>query len=852
MAVVNFDFKGRPAPYTISIKRIGDSTERFVSLAGTLATFTPVIGGDQSYESTVTDAAGNKSVKAFSLDCTRLPDCKEGPVLLNILEVTTTFVRYQFHAADVPQLLREVVQNGLVVDEVIDLPEDNIVTSYFTNPIAAGAYDLRLTGYSCYSLPSSKGFTLADAAQILAWTPGFPKFEQYGAKYRVLTSINRAGDYFTQIIYVPNGATVTEGVKNYAPGSVVPIENLNAGEYDVKVGALTARLNVGGSTPMCEEGPNILSLTPGSDQTTFTFHAKNVPVLNWIYETQAGAEVIKGTVTATGSQVTITHARLNPGTYTFKISGAGCISAAPGYSAMPAVIGSTVLSINSAAAVLQANGQYKLDLVFSGGKSNYLVQVKAQNNTVLAFFPNVTGSPLSVSLPAGILPQTVKISVTDALNAIAENSAVVLPALKGVVSLYQYPDLLNPAIVSPIENNGVTYPMRSTVGYKWDIEYKLPNNGLYDHVTKYIKKRINGNLADVNIQNITGQPAGVSVTASTDSVKLLTPRNTTDAVIDGQNPFKVSGTYVAGFIARKGGASGTIINTEEREFIMAVPAAQSGINLYARSGDTVGALLYSLPTTGGSYVKPVPLYDLATTDFGGVQFNNLIYYFRQKVNGVYVQRFVNSINWQALRTTVTPADTSLFKGANFSNVHVSILAAEVQDWQIEIVARNGSNTVASKIAEFTYTIGTTSFVNSGFERKVINGRSYQFSIGMDFGIKPLATDKVSLYIPATRSSLNSRNTVYPWIYLNHVRLHPDDQAALLSPTGLYFPDGRHTLTIMWFSNVVQNYDDVIDGGAKGNAYNLAGEDLNSTMDSGAMPDSLTFTIRKLTQVNYAV
>lgn len=70
MATIPFTLGGsNTPPLTFSVKRTGDATERFVSQAAGVITFTPVIGVLSSYTVRVTDAAGCNASSDFSLCC---------------------------------------------------------------------------------------------------------------------------------------------------------------------------------------------------------------------------------------------------------------------------------------------------------------------------------------------------------------------------------------------------------------------------------------------------------------------------------------------------------------------------------------------------------------------------------------------------------------------------------------------------------------------------------------------------------------------------------------------------------------------------------------------------------------
>ena len=140
------------------------------------------------------------------------------------------------------------------------------------------------------------------------------------------------------------------------------------------------------------------------------------------------------------------------------------------------------------------------------------------------------------------------------------------------------------------------------------------------------------------------------------------------------------------------------------------PPEMSGIVLYSRNADVLTAAVGELPKTGGSFFKPLPQHDLATTGFNGVSFDNILYYYRQKVNGSYIQRYGFAKNWTSPQTVMSPEDASLFKGTNFTIVHTSILARQAQEWQIEMIARMGQNVVATKEAKFAFTIAEQSTI----------------------------------------------------------------------------------------------------------------------------------------------
>lgn len=713
MGSFSINTPGRPEPLLISVKRVGDSTERFLSRTINTITFDDDPGPNVQYINKITDADGKVSSVPLSTSCNRPEDCQEGPDLLEIISFDALGITYKFHGVRVNQIKRNVKLNGVIVDQKVDIPGGSIITSSFNSALADGEYELEIEGESCYSEPSSLYFIIVDDGSPLAWWPGYPRYnyDPDSDRYRILLSINKAVDGARYLIRnTDNNTILTQGFWNMTPGSVLDYVGAVPGNYHIEMETLSAELEIVEPDDECEEGPELLSVTSlNPTQTQFTFDGLGVTIVEYFIRNSMDTIVANSTVNPLSSTVLVNHIALTPGTYNFEIRAASCQGEAGQVVDMDYVVaGGGAIDLTAVGVTQQEDGRYKLAVTFTGGVGNYTILVRGLSNNTIASFGNTTGSPANVILPFGITPQTVKVSVIDANLQSDEKSDVVLPPAVPKLNFLQADNFFTLPTKSPMVADGATYVSSSSSTFNFDIEFVFPNGGLWDFIEKRFRKLSSGIFVEKSISAATGQPQNYAVSQAINTERLFLPRTGQGLTIDGQNVFKTTNTWEARFRARKGGPNGAIIGEITRTFNISGAAGQlSGIILYNRSGDTLGSAITEVPATGGIYPKPTPQYDLGITTFGGVSFNQVVVYFRQKVNSVFTQRWTNSKNWTSLQTTIDPNDWTMFDGADFGDVHTSILANQAQEWQVEFVAYNGSTVVSTKSAVFNFTaVGT--------------------------------------------------------------------------------------------------------------------------------------------------
>lgn len=850
MGTFKFSSANRVEPLTISVKKVGDSRERFLTRNGNTVSFDEDTGDAIPYEITITDSATppNVSKSTETLSCERPPDCQEGPELREIVDFDPTKITYKFHGVNVTQIERQIITNGLIVDSVIDVPSSPVVTSAFSGPLAKGTYILKLRGKSCYSeFTNGLEFTITDDATELDWAPGYPRFDydSVAGKFRILIAVNRAGVWPIQIRNASDNSIIVIGNAILSPGQIETYAGFDEGNYDIDLATLSASLSLTAPPDECEQGPELLSVTSLSPtQTKFQFDGLSVFVIKWFIRNTSDVIEQEGTVEPGGALVTINHQPLSAGTHNLMIIGSSCTSQAGVVDNLDFTVAGSALSIQSVTAEQLPTGNYKLTALFSGGNPNFTITVRSNNNVTLGTFPNVTGSPASVTLPAGTAPQTVKLTVSDVNNTNDEETGIVLPAPTMKMSFLQAPNYATVFTKTPMPNDGSVFFIGSDPNYHWDIQVDLPNGGLWDYIEKRLRKKVSGVWVEKSISTATSQPQSYAVPATSGTESLFLPRNGNTVTIDGQNVFKTAAEWEFRAIARKGGVGGSIVSQLTRTFTVSAPPTLSGIVLYNANLDgSLGSAVGEINSVGSSYDKPKPRYDLAITDFGGVQFNQAQVFFRQKVGDSFVQRYQSAKTWGSLQTSVTPSDWSLFNGTNFANAHVSLLANEAQTWEIEFVALNGSTVVGNRKAIFNFTVGETAYVNPGFKTTTIGSRVYQQRQGLDFGSEILPSGNVRIFYPSQRQSINGQKTCYPWVYVNHVRMDPTELSALKSGSGLALVNGIYEFSVKYHSNAVANYDDVVDGGSLGSAYYLAGEQTEISYANSAMDDYFTVTIR---------
>lgn len=847
MATLNFQSANRPEPLLISVKRVGDTRERFISRNGNVVSFDEDSGSDIAYLMTITSSDNKVSTKEFPLTCERPPDCDYGPIVEEIISFNANSITYRWNGVNVAQVERNILSNDIIVDSAVDIPSGGIVTSNFAGTLSNGQYVLQLRGKSCYSEnPSTMGFVITDDATILDWWPNYPRFayDSPSDKYTILIAVNRAGTY-PYAIKDDADVVIVEGFYTLSPGQILDFIGFDPGEYTVEVGPLSEVLEIDAPPADCPVGPELLSVESLSPtQTRFRFDGLGVFVIEWFIRTLADVIEHTATVEPGGALVTINHPALTGGSHNLLIKGASCTSETGVVDNLDFSVDSPTLSITSVTVSQQADGRYKLNLVFAGGLPNYTITVRGLSNNVIGTYPNTTGSPASVMLPLGTAPQTVKVAVMDVNNAVDEETAVILPPPVAKMNFLQANNFFTVPTKTPMTTDNGTYFIGSPTDYNWDVEFELPNGGLWDYIEKKMRKYVSGTPQDRNLQSILGQPSNYSVGSTSGAERLFLPRVGTSVTIDSQNAFKTANKFEITFTARKGGVGGAIVATMMRTFTLSAPPTLSGITLYNRNGATLGSSIAEINSVGDSFTKPVPHYDFAVTGFNGLTFTKVFAILRLKVNNSYVEKFSNLTDFGVPKTTLTTSDFSLFKVTQDVGSSVEVFSQENQTWQIEFVAYNGSTVVASKSAIFDFTVNvSSSFINQGFVRKQVAGRSYQINPGMDFGATLLTpSGNLKLYHPITKQSSNGQNTVYPWVYYNHVRMNSTDLTDFRGSSGLAFPPGKHCFSIKWHSNVVANYDDVIDGGGAGSAYNLAGENMTVSYGYSAMDDYFTVTI----------
>lgn len=850
MAQFNLDAQGRPEPLTISIKVPGDSIERFQSRTGSLVTFNSANGEGVTYESKVTDGNGETSTVTFQLSCQRPPDCDAGPTILDLVSFDKTRIIYRYAGVNVPRIRRDIINNNVIVDSRIDEPSTDLVESPFLAPLAAGNYVVRIQGESCYSPnPSGREFVLTDDDNTVQFKDGFPRFYQdpFDGKFYLLVALTKDATLDIEIRDEEDNLISAGSNAVFSTTGAVYFSTFTEGIYNVKIGILEAQVSTEVPDGECVNGPHLISATSlSSTQTQFLFDAEDVTTLEWFILNVSSQIVAQGVMEPTWNTMVVSHSPLSGGTYTFKINALNCINETGAITEQDFTVAGSALSLSTISVSQLSDGRYQLVVSFSGGSPNYSLLVRSQSNVTIGTYPNTTGSPATITLPIGTAPQTVKLRVEDSQSSQVENTSVVLPAPTPKLNFVQADDFISLPTKTPMTEDGSNYFIRTPANFNWDVEFVLPNGGLWDYIEKRARKRVSGNWVEKNISGATGNPQNYAVSASSGSERMFLPRNGQGLVIDSVNVFKTAAEWEFRFIARKGGASGAIVGQVTRVFTVTAPPTLSGITLFNRNGSTLGSSIQELNTVGDIIAKPTPQYDFAVTGFNGNQFDRIYAVYRLKVGNSYVQKFDALLNFGSLKTSITASDFSLFKVSQDVGTSTEIFTQGDQAWQIEFIGYNGglsaANVVGSKKAEFNFVVGTSNYTSPGKQRKVASGREFYLTNGLDFGVEVLSSGNVRLYHPATRNSLNGTSVVYPWVYDNHVRLDATELAAFRSPTGLNFPNGKHTISIKWHSAAVANYDDVIDGGGAGSPYWLAGEQLNVSGGYSAMDDYFTFSI----------
>lgn len=709
MGSFSINTPGRPEPLLISVKRVGDSTERFISRVVNTITFDDDPGVNVQYVNKITDASGVTSTVNFTTSCERPEDCQEGPDLMEIISFDALGITYRFHGVRVNQIRRRIKKDGVIVDQKVDIPGSQIIQSTFDSALTEGDYELEIEGETCYSDTSSMEFTIIDDGSPLAWWPGYPRYN-YDAetdRYRILLSINKAVDGARYLIRnTDNNTILTQGYWNMTPGSVLDYLGAVPGNYHIEVETLSAEIEITEPDDECEAGPELLTATSlNPTQTQFTFDGLGVTIVEYFIRNSLDTVIANSTVNPLSSTVLINHLNLPAGTYNLMIRGANCQSEVGVIDNLDFVVaGGGAVDVTAVGVTQQEDGRYKLAVSFTGGTGNYTVLVRGLSNNTIASFGNTTGSPANVILPFGITPQTVKVSVIDANLLSDEKPDVVLPPAVPKLNFVQADNFFTLPTKTPMDTDGQTYVASSSSTFNFDIELVFPNGGLWDFIEKRLRKLSSGVLVEKSISAATGQPQNYAVSPSINTERLFLPRTGQGLTIDGQNVFKTTNTWEARFRARKGGPTGTIIGEITRTFnINGIAGQPSGIKLHNRDLSAIGTVIGVVQSTGSSYPKPTPMYDLSIDSFDGVAFNNIDAFFRQKVGDNFVDRYKNSEGWSSLRTSITPADFSLFFDTDFGSLNSAIFANQNQTWRIEFVAYNGSTVVGTKSAVFNLT-----------------------------------------------------------------------------------------------------------------------------------------------------
>lgn len=725
MGSFTFQSVSRPEPLLISVKKDGDSRERFLSRAGATINFDEDTG-DGSYTSVITDSNGNSSTERFIVTCQRPADCQEGPDGIVILSKNALEIKYQFHGVNVARIRRSILKNGAIVDQKVDIPSSSIITSGFASALDPGQYVLRIEGDSCFSQPQDVPFeVIGNGATPLAWTPGYPSSrllpDQIDIR-QILLSINKTiQSAYYSIKNKATGATLIAQEHDFNAGGVLPVDSFGPGTYAITVSTLYGEVIIPEAPEepednQCQAGPSLLNvISLNLTQTRFQFDGLGVSAIEAIIK-QNGTIKYSNIINPQSSLVTLDHNYFTPGTYNLQIKGANCTSE-------PGVIddidyevgggtGGGAVDLTNVGVTQLDDGRYRLAVTFNGGRGSYTIIVRGQANNTIAQFPNTTGSPSTVTLPYGVAPQTVKVAVVDADFLRDEITNVVLPPAVPKLTFLQADNFFTPLTRTAMNADGATYTPSASSTFNWDIEFAFPNGGLWDYIEKRFRKLVNGSYVEKSVSAATGNAQNYAVASSINTERIFLPRNGQTLTIDGQNVFKTGATWEVRFIARKGGASGAVVGQITRTFTIAGATGggtPSGIYLHNRAGSTVGSMITEIPISGGSYAKPTPYYDLVVLNYGGVSFNRQEIRFKLQSGTTFTEQMYNSFDFGSLRTSLLPQDHSIFwhpesLWANFvATAKPSLFAQANQTWRIEFTAYNGSTVVGTKSAVFNFT-----------------------------------------------------------------------------------------------------------------------------------------------------
>lgn len=434
MATGSLIINNKPAPYTFSVKAVGDAnTERFVSYAGGVLTFiqSPSL---KSYVLSVTDADNKTHVFSFSLDCTpTLGNCAKGPFLTKVQNASRNGAELVFDADGAEQITWRAYQGANLITEGVISPTWYVWPITFTSPLLDGDYLMEIEGKSCKSGKSTQPFTIADANAPLAWMTGYPKWSQSGSVNAIILGVTKTVSCPTFIKNETTGQVYYNNTQqDYTGGSLKMLVDSGypPGTYTIKVCDLTATLQIGEALPNCDNGPFLEEfISMSRTQAEVKFNANNVTPLRWRIQ-KSGVDVIDSVITPTNNHPIFTFPSLVDGNYVFGLKGSACFSE---WSEKPFVISSGALTLENVFVEL-VDGRYRLAVIYTGGTGPYQIAVTNSSGGLLYLVTGQSGNPIYVTMPADTVSQMVNVQIKDVNNATDYEPNILLPAGNGSVS----------------------------------------------------------------------------------------------------------------------------------------------------------------------------------------------------------------------------------------------------------------------------------------------------------------------------------------------------------------------------------------------------------------------------------
>jgi uncharacterized protein (DUF2141 family) len=257
--------------------------------------------------------------------------CPDGPILLNVTNISASGLRFQFHGNGIPNITWRVKSGGAVVrsGKTPQLTSALVDISFAT--IGSGSYTLEIEGGDCSSLVSSKDFSIGQAN-----CPGGPSITSVKNVSATGLTVDFNGSGVSTLTWriKAGGAVVASGKTGTltSNSATISFNSLATGSYALEIeggdctsSVSTSNFNI--ATPNCASGPTISTIkNVSATGLTVDFNGSGVSTLTWRVK-QGSTTLASGkTGNLSSNSASFTFASLAAGTYTLEIEGGDCVS----------------------------------------------------------------------------------------------------------------------------------------------------------------------------------------------------------------------------------------------------------------------------------------------------------------------------------------------------------------------------------------------------------------------------------------------------------------------------------------------------------------------------------------------